>query len=333
MAFQYLNFAVRNVTFTPTVTGYLVTCYTNYPAHLFMRWTATPPQKHVNAKVVRGAPVGTYIDQCFVVYTDVEQNEPGDTYTHTFTVEPWYYCETRWFYFWGTVGGVLSPSASCILSHHSTIVPFMDFYSAPGSGGDSVDGRVARVTSGHSWGNIHDGAGNQSNVNGGTTKIHVRAGVNLGEYEAIHRSILTFPTAPLGAGAQIQSATLRLYCTVRLVDPGWNGSIGIMGASPNVYNNLQPSDYGCVWSGVRSTTLPIMSINPNSYFELAFNDLGLPLINPTGVTELSIREVLYDAFNQEPTWIKQNDAYLVFATADNVTPALRPRLRVFYFPG
>ena len=115
-----LHFAVRNVTFTPTVTGYTVTCYTNNPAHLFLRWTTTTPQKHIHSKIVRGAPVGTYIDQCFVVYTDVEQNEPGDTWTHTFTLDPWGYCETRWFYFWGTVSGVTSPSASCILSFHST---------------------------------------------------------------------------------------------------------------------------------------------------------------------------------------------------------------------
>lgn len=115
---QLLHFVVRNLTYTDIGTGYLVTCYTNNPCHLWLRWTAIIPQKHINTRVVRGAPVGTYIDQCFVVFTDVEQNEPGDTFTHTFTLEPWFYCETRWFYFWGKVGGVLSPSASCIFSKH-----------------------------------------------------------------------------------------------------------------------------------------------------------------------------------------------------------------------
>ena len=78
-----LHFAVRNVTFAPLITGYTVTCYTNNPAHLYLRWTTVVPQKHVHAKIVRGAQVGTYIDQCFVVYNDVEQNEPGD-----YTVKP-----------------------------------------------------------------------------------------------------------------------------------------------------------------------------------------------------------------------------------------------------
>lgn len=120
---QLLHFVVRNITFILTLTGYTVTCYTNNPCHLWLRWTNVEPQKHVNAKVVRGAVAGTWIDQCFVVYTDVEQQEPGDTFTHTFTLEPWPVCETRWFYFWGTVGGVLSPSASAIFSHHRIAPP------------------------------------------------------------------------------------------------------------------------------------------------------------------------------------------------------------------
>jgi len=115
---QLLHFVVRNLTYTPTCIGVLVTCYTNNPCHLWLRYTTTPTQKHVKTKMVRGAPAGTYIDQCFVVFTDVEQNEPGDTYTHTFTLDPWPHCQTRWFYFWGTVDGQLSPSASCIFQKH-----------------------------------------------------------------------------------------------------------------------------------------------------------------------------------------------------------------------
>ena len=332
MANPALYFAVRNVTFTPTVTGYLVTCYTNNPAHLFLRWTATTPQKHINTRVVRGAPVGTYIDQCFVVYTDVEQNEPGDTWTHTFTLDNWLYCQTRWFYFWGTVSGEVSPSASCIFKHHSTIVPFMDFYPAPGSGGSSCDGRVARVLANQTWLQIHSGAGNQAQTGATNLVVMISAYTAANRFDAIHRSILTFPTATLGAGITIQAATLRLYCESRNVDAPWVPGVAVFGASPALHNNLSPSDYSCVWSIPRSNEILMENVPINDFVEFTFNALGLALVNPTGVTELSIRESRYDAPYSEPPWFIHNDCWTNYASADTLTPAHRPRLRVWYLP-
>lgn len=113
-----LRFVVRRITYTLTDFGFEIVCYTNNPCHLFLRYTKTRPQRHIHARTVRGAPVGTYIDQCFVNYHDNEQEEAGDTYTHTFLKEPWPYCETRWLYFWGTVDGNLSPSKTCIFQKH-----------------------------------------------------------------------------------------------------------------------------------------------------------------------------------------------------------------------
>lgn len=119
---QLLRFVVRRITFTLTDSGFIVTCYTNNPCHLFFRYTTTRPQKHVLPRMVRGAQVGTYIDQCFVVFKDNEQEEAGDTFTHTFIKEPWPFCETRWFYFWGMVDGNVSPSASAIFQKHQDAV-------------------------------------------------------------------------------------------------------------------------------------------------------------------------------------------------------------------
>jgi hypothetical protein len=115
-----MHFVVRNLEYSPILVGYTVTCYSNHYVHLWLRWTDVEPQKHIKPRIVRGAQVGTYIDQCFVSFHDIEQNEPGDTFTHTFTVTDWPYCETRWFYFWGEIGGNKSPSASCLFEKHST---------------------------------------------------------------------------------------------------------------------------------------------------------------------------------------------------------------------
>jgi len=61
-------------------------------------------------------PWGTYF--CFVSYKLVEQAEPGDTLIHTFSIPEWEYCQTRWFFFQGTVDGLESPSFTCIFEYH-----------------------------------------------------------------------------------------------------------------------------------------------------------------------------------------------------------------------
>ncbi|GAI70618.1 unnamed protein product, partial [marine sediment metagenome] len=40
---------------------------------------------------------------CFTGYIDLEQEEAGDTYTHTWTLRDWPYNWDRQFYFYGTI--------------------------------------------------------------------------------------------------------------------------------------------------------------------------------------------------------------------------------------
>lgn len=124
---QLLHFAVLTIAYANSADGVIITVTTNNPCHLWLRISDRFPQKHLHAAESRGAQVQTYIDQCFVAYTDIEQQELGDTLVHTFDVAPWATCNTKWFYFWGTVNGQLSPSASPIFVYHKktqTPAPF-----------------------------------------------------------------------------------------------------------------------------------------------------------------------------------------------------------------
>ncbi|GAI25453.1 unnamed protein product, partial [marine sediment metagenome] len=56
---------------------------------------------------------------CFDVYHDNEQEEAGDTLTHTFIKQNWPFCQTRSFYFIGTRDRFESPSESCIFHYHN----------------------------------------------------------------------------------------------------------------------------------------------------------------------------------------------------------------------
>lgn len=60
---------------------------------------------------------------CFTAYKDLEQEEAGDTYIHTFTLTPWPAGDTRYFYFHGEMAGVPAPSTSPIFGRSLYFTP------------------------------------------------------------------------------------------------------------------------------------------------------------------------------------------------------------------
>ena len=75
--------------------GYKLTATTDVPCHLFCRMTTTPPIKRVVPSPRRGIYLQGDVRFCFVLYEDNEQNEAGDTLTHTWLKTAWPICETR----------------------------------------------------------------------------------------------------------------------------------------------------------------------------------------------------------------------------------------------
>ncbi|MBA7534383.1 hypothetical protein ES705_26629 [subsurface metagenome] len=128
------HFAVLEVSYFHFETSIVITCTTNNPCHLTCYYTDKEPLRHATSLVKRGValPWGAYF--CFVAWNSVEQQEAGDTLTHTFEVPEWSYCQTKWFCFRGTVSGELSPSVSALLKHHHSGVPLaqkFEFYDEP----------------------------------------------------------------------------------------------------------------------------------------------------------------------------------------------------------
>lgn len=110
--------ALLDIEQTITPTGYKIVVTTNILCHLKMRWTTKHPWIHKKAILTRGIRTKDDVRFCFVVYEDNEQEEAYDTIKHTFIKEPWPSCETRWFYFYGTIQGEVSPSTSPIFEKH-----------------------------------------------------------------------------------------------------------------------------------------------------------------------------------------------------------------------
>jgi hypothetical protein len=126
MDFKLTHFALMDLKWTYLFEGFKITAYTDVPCHLYCRMTQTEPLKHSLPSPRRGLRLTGDIRFCFVVYEDNEQEEPGDTLIHTFYKTGWPLCQTRWFYFVGTIAGksVVSETAIFKLHYNLTTPPF-----------------------------------------------------------------------------------------------------------------------------------------------------------------------------------------------------------------
>ena len=95
-----------------------VACVSDVPCHQWLRWTSVPMGVHNRVTTLGGYSFMTDPKYCLVQYNEVEQNEAGDTLSHTFNFAGWATCEWRWWYLVATLGGEPSPSATCIFQAH-----------------------------------------------------------------------------------------------------------------------------------------------------------------------------------------------------------------------
>jgi len=113
-----LNWALVDLHYCQTPFQIKVTSYTDLPCHLWLRWSTHQPRRHPAPVTTRGITLMTDIRFCFTVFEDLEQEEGMDTLVHTFYLPVWPVCTTFWYYFYGTVVTVTSPSTSAIFKSH-----------------------------------------------------------------------------------------------------------------------------------------------------------------------------------------------------------------------
>lgn len=116
------NWAVLTIQYVDTINATIIIVTTDVPCHLTCYYTDVKPERHRSSITRRGLmiPWGAYF--CFVASTMLEQAEPGDTLTHTFTITNWYWCQIKWLIFKGTINGISSPSVTPIFQHHHPYV-------------------------------------------------------------------------------------------------------------------------------------------------------------------------------------------------------------------
>jgi hypothetical protein len=337
MADPSLHWYIITIQQTVTATGYTIVVTTNNPAHLTLRWTSTVPQKHFLPVMRRGASVGTIIDQCFVAYTDVPQDEAGDTLTHTFQITPWPTCEWRWFYFWGTVGRQDSPSLSPIYEKHRTAPSYgppqqLTVYPEQYPGTLTGIGYVWRHAV-EPFLTLRNGPGNNSTIPTDQVSVGFRTLHARPNFTILVRTILTFNTTSIPTGSILHDAKITFRCS-GIGTIHWPLAAVVPVTSYPLSNTVfVPSDYGRTNTTPLSTPILLTAMSYLSPHTWPLNPDGLAAIIPGAITRLAIRESTYDIPNTDPGWISRGAALCnILSTYHTWPPSYYPTLTVNYSP-
>jgi len=271
--------AIKDFQYAYRCNGYIITVTTDIPCHLYLRYTVSPPRIHVIPTYKRGIQIHGDPYFCFVAYTENEQEEAGDTLIHTFIKFNWPVCQTRYFYFVGSVSGTFCVSTSAVFKLHfnilsATLLP-------------SHRNCIAYKSS-VNWAACHDATHGQAVFCGNPPNYLQQAGDSLTASYWIYRAFFFFQTALLPDWSEIIDGWVSLF--VHSV------SIGDL-THPYIYltegvqgDPIDTEDYG---NQLPYTTSfgekDLTTIVPGGYNNIPLNSLGCAHIKKTVRTRFCLR--------------------------------------------
>lgn len=318
----------------PSVT---VTVTSNRAVHVTLMWTDQPVRMHLQELLRRGLRLLGDPYFCFTQWHEIEQEEAGDTITHTFIWNTWVVGETRSFAFKGTVGGELSPSQWGIFKKTCPpIPPPTIFYSDNCPIVSAVEGVVKRIAPQQDWPGIRDGAGTRATDCFGTLTAFIRstnpAGWN--KYYECYRTIMLFDLSPF-VGLSIVGAKYHVWFTDEKDTAGITPAMNLFESWPLSNTALHKSDYGRIGTTRLAFDIPFGTwpVNSWQFFQLGVS--GIVYINNRlavdGIVKLGFREARYDADDVDPFPRTANKrASFSLAGVDNVDPTHKPYLEVVW---
>ncbi|GAI08749.1 unnamed protein product, partial [marine sediment metagenome] len=216
---------------------------------------------------------------CFVVFEDLEQDEAGDTLTHTFTWHGWETCQVRWFYFWATSEGEKMKSTSPIFSKHFVAPQIFTALC------DTQDGKCG-CPAVRMYLTAHDADGTWHEDEGPSLSVLQQ---NAGNYWwTFARGALVFDTIELPPSWKITKAIIHFNVS-GIYDPG-GGPLDFVDAS-GLNLPLENSSF----EELRGKTSILCSIarddiDPLGWYELEINPSKLSVIKPGQLTIIGVRE-------------------------------------------
>lgn len=274
-----LYWALSNIEQEQIEGGFKITTTSDVPCHQWLRYTWIAPKKHLSVIERRGLLTWYNARFCFVAYHDIEQEEAGDTYEHTFIWTNWISCQTKWFYFWATLMGIKCFSTSCIFSKH---------YYAP-----TIFTAPATLSDGYAYSGWHTGYGVAHDAPGagartGLINVSCTQQRGTGDKWYITRGVLTFNTIALDPAWTLKKATLHFYLQHNY-DPG-GGPLFFIN-SEDIHLPLYAGSYAEL--KLRLEVLGNMDrdeLPTPQWYQKELDPTKLYFLRPGGLTRLVIRE-------------------------------------------
>lgn len=302
-----LYWALEDIQQTTIPGGFTIVTTTDVACHQWLRHTERPPQKHAKPVERRGLLISWDARFCFVAFDDLEQNEEGDTFTHTFTWTGWVDCMTRYFYFWATSAGEKMKSTSCIFSKHYIAPPYgppvtAHFHPDVWPGDTSCDGYAARVIAGTSWPDLHEGAGTAGVSNTTSAPVRITSWDRDNQWHLIQRAFYLFDTSSIPEGSLIVATILHLYGAAKYNTLLLDAALNVFTSWPTTNTDIIPADYQKLDMVALATPITYAAFKVLDWNHLVFTEAGLSAIIPNGITRLAVREATYDATYVRPPW-------------------------------
>jgi len=284
----------------------------------------------------RGANFTLSSVTCFVPIADIAQDEPADTYIHTFTVPLTAYSRYHYWYLTGTQGGQPMKSISQIFKARCDKYVYppqtVKFYSAPGQGGDSMDGSPERVVAYSTWGSIHDGVQTTCYSAGATYRVGWMCSSRSWRYNALYRGKLTHNLTSIPLGSTILAAAYHFYNYRRDIGSGGAASFALFQCNSPSYNGCPSGDYQSFGTTPISNVIPIGSLAANAWHQFDILPAYFSLLPPGGHSILGMREATFDAPNIAGPWGYYSKTRIYPCAVEYAGSSKDPYLEITYQP-
>lgn len=331
-----LHFLIVDFTITCGTNQLIFVAYTDTSCHLTLHMADVDPIIRKIPYQKRGANFTLSSVTCFVEIDTIDQDEAGDTTTHTFTIPLTAYDRWHYWYLTGTQGGAPMKSISQIFKAlcHSPITPpqTVTIYSAPSAGGVSCDCQIDRHGPSQTWPSIHDGVQSLCWCSYLQLPCGYTTGGTWPKFTALYRIKITHDLIIVPVGSTILAVKYHFRLHTKQNTCGGAPSLCCYEITTPTKTGCGPADYQNCGTTPISNQIPWLDLTPGAWHQFDILPAYYSLFVPGLKSAFSIREATWDGPNLGPPWVNFCHNLFQIHSVDVVGAGSDPYLEITYQP-